>query len=281
MLARLLSFLALATAASAGGTLRHETIDAPSLGDRQRSVRVYLPPSYDLPASRERRYPVVYLLHGWPGGDGNWPGSGRAGELADSLIARHSIPEVILVFPNGAGRGLLGRSLWINGVGSRSRLEDFVVHDLVSWVDSTYRTKADARHRGIIGLSDGATGAFNDTFRHPDVFGACGGHSGTYRLVRDAGVGGIVGSGPEAARRLAANSPALEAAAAAPRLRGHVLYFDCGLDDESLGDNRAFDRTLDSLGVAHTYREYPGSHTWRYWRTHLADSLIAVTSGMW
>jgi S-formylglutathione hydrolase FrmB len=210
--------LVVAAAAAVAATPAHAAISrfdvpAPALGQPRRTVRVYLPPSYTRPESAERRYPTVYLLHGWPGSDGNWQGLGKAGVTADSLIAHGAIPEVILVFPNGEGRGLLGRSLYMNGYDGRCPMEDYIVRDVVAWVDSTFRTRRDAAHRGVIGLSDGATGAFNFAFRHPDVFGACGGHSGQYRLKPGMGTGAIVGPEPGASRLLARYSPALSVTA--------------------------------------------------------------------
>jgi enterochelin esterase-like enzyme len=159
---------------AARGTIVHETFNAPSIHDPKRSVRVYLPPSYDRPESAGRRYSAVYLLHGWPGGDGNWPGSGDAGTTLDTLIARGAIPEVIAVMPNGNGVGLLGRSLYLNTFDGVSRMEDYIARDLVTWVDSTYRTRREASQRALIGLSEGASAAVNITFRHPDTFGGCG-----------------------------------------------------------------------------------------------------------
>src|SRR2546423_12679956 len=105
------------------GTLRHDEIAAPSLGGRTRSVRVYLPPSYGRPESRARRYPVVYLLHGWPGGDGNWPGQGRAAVTLDSMAANRTIPEVIAVMPNGNGPGLFGRSPYLDTWDGKFKLQ--------------------------------------------------------------------------------------------------------------------------------------------------------------
>ena len=48
----------------------------------------------------------------------------------------------------------------------------------------------------------------------------------------------------------------------------------------ALEDNRAFHRKLASLGVAHVYNEFPGTHGWKHWRAHLRESLVAVTAGM-
>ncbi|HVP15368.1 MAG TPA: alpha/beta hydrolase-fold protein, partial [Terriglobales bacterium] len=106
--------------ATAASRILMTTCPAPSMHEVARSVRVYLPPSYDLPAAASRRYPVVYLLHGWPGGDGNWPGHGRVADTMDSLSARGAIPEMIAVMPNGNGIGLFGRQSWLNSYDGRA-----------------------------------------------------------------------------------------------------------------------------------------------------------------
>ncbi|HTM57888.1 MAG TPA: alpha/beta hydrolase family protein [Candidatus Udaeobacter sp.] len=256
----------------------HYRISAPSLGESGHSVRVYVPRDYS--AQRTRRYPVVYLLHGWPGGDGNWAGQGHALDTIDSLAAAGKIPEVIAVMPNGAGAGLWGRSLYLNSYDGKSRMEDFVTRDLVHWIDASFRTRADSAHRALIGLSEGATGALNIAFRHPDVFSACGGHSGQYALGHDVGMSAVFGPEPGASRLRAENSPTLYVDRIVATLKKQAIYFDCGTDDGELEDNRALHKKLESLGVAHTYREFPGHHSWGYWRVHLRESLIACLSGM-
>ncbi len=246
-----------------------------------RSARVYLPPSYDRPESAARRYPVVYLLHGWPGGDGNWLGHGRAARTLDTLIASHRIPELIAVMPNGNGVGLLGRSLYINSYDGRYRMADWIVQDVVGWADSALRTLPDPRHRALVGLSDGGTAALNLTFQHPDVFGACGGHSGQYRIKHDVGLRRIVGKEPGARELLAANSPELYAPDHVEVLRRLVIYFDCGRKDPEIRYAESLHARLDSLGVPHTFHTFPGHHGWGYWKKHLRDSLMAVTVHMW
>ncbi len=260
------------------GESRRYEIAAPSLHDAHRAVRGYLPPSYGDAASGARRYPVVVLLHGWPGSDGNWLSMGHAAETADTLMSLGRVPEAILVFPNGAGAGLLGRSLWMNAADGRSRLEDFLARDLPRWVDSTFRTDARAERRALIGLSDGGTAAAVQLLRHGDVYGDAAAHSATFRLKREFGMGGLLGDEPGATRWLEDSSPAvlIERGLAPPA--GAVLYFDCGANDESLADNRAFDRALTARGIAHEFREYPGTHDWSYWRRHLVESLEAVTA---
>ncbi len=249
-------------------------------GEGLRATRVWLPPSYDRPEARVRRYPVVVFLHGWPGSEGNWPGQGRAAETLGALIAAGRIPEVIGLFPDGAGAGLAGRSLWLDSWDGRSRLETFLVHDLFAWADSAFRTRREPADRAVIGLSDGATAALNLLIRHPGVFGAAGAHSGDYLLQHDMSNSRLFGPEPGATHMREAYSPLLTAAKAADQLRRVTIYLDCGQDDDLIGDNRALHARLDSLGVRHTYTEYPSGHDWGYWRTHLTQSLEAVTKGM-
>ena len=262
------------------GTMLRLTMVAPSLGEYARRVRVYLPPSYSTPADSAKRYPVVFMLHGWPGSEGNLPGGGRAAETADSLIARGAIPEIIMVFPRGHGEGFAGRSYWINALDGKKQLEDYLTRDLVDWVDRNYRTIPSASARGVIGISDGGTAACNLAFKHPELFSACGSHSADYVLERAFGTGGFLGRGPESQRLLEANSPALYAGQIVPQLLGERIYFDCGLGDGSIKSSRSFDSLLTRLGVPHEYHEYPGSHTWGYWRLHLKQSLAAVAGAL-
>ncbi len=270
----------LVTPALAGGRVEFRSLVAPALGGAKKDCRVYLPASYDHPSERARRYPVLVFLHGWPGSEGNWPGQGHAIETLDQMIAAGEIPDVIALFPDGGGPGLFGRSIWLNAAGGKWNMEDFVAKDLVAWADSTLRTRAGAKWRGVIGLSDGATGAMNFVLRHPDVFGACEAHSGDFRLKKDISSGRIFGDEPEASRLRATYSPLEYVARVAPRVHECTFYFDCGADDESADENRELDRAMTELGIAHTYHEFPGSHDWGYWRTHLRDGLRVITAPM-
>lgn len=141
------------------------------LGDSpDRDVTIYLPPGYE---ESGERYPVIYLLHGYAGNDRLWFGTGYTQvdlePVMDYLIYRKTIEPMILVSPDSYNR-FMG-SWYINSVSS-GNWEDFIVQDVVQYVDEHYRTIADPESRGIAGHSMGGYGTVMLAIKHPDVFSA-------------------------------------------------------------------------------------------------------------
>jgi S-formylglutathione hydrolase len=138
-----------------------------------RSVSVYLPPSYD--KSPNKRYPVVYLLHGITDTDGAWifPWDKNGGPwqtipgVMNLGLAEKRFGEMIVVMPDE--RTNWGGSFYTNSAAT-GNWEDFTVKDLVSYIDGKYRTLARASSRGIAGHSMGGYGAIKLGMKHPDVF---------------------------------------------------------------------------------------------------------------
>lgn len=164
----LVLFLAQPTTFAADNRLFETMVPAPSLEANllsepvEQQLVISLPPSY---FHSEERYPVVYFLHGF----GGTPHSvDNFAQIADSLNETNQINEMIIVGINGNNR--LGGSFYINSpvIG---KWEDFVVQDVISYIDRTYRTKVQSSSRGIAGFSMGGFGAINLAFRYPDVFG--------------------------------------------------------------------------------------------------------------
>src|SRR5438128_5176122 len=173
------------------GTVRVERFFSPALGVEKHYV-VYLPPSYATPPPR--RDPVAYSLHGLTGNEADWVSLASIDVVTDSLIASGT-PEMMLVMPDGDDGWytnweetpqpygtclvdtLLNRAAPALCV-AQARYEDYIARDLVRHVDSTYRTLADRRHRGIAGLSMGGYGAVTIALEDPDVFSAGASHSG-------------------------------------------------------------------------------------------------------
>lgn len=138
-----------------------------------REISIYLPPGYE---AGTRRYPVLYLLHGYTGTNRGWmnPSYVDLPATMDRLLARGEIEPMIVVMPNSFNR--LGGS-WYSDSALSGNGEDFIVRDLVEYMDAHYRTLAKAASRGVAGHSMGGYGALKLGMRHPEVFSAAYGSS--------------------------------------------------------------------------------------------------------
>src|SRR5437660_6277996 len=150
------------------GLQKRISIESAALGGRSQQVYVYLPPGYS--RHPRKRYPVIYLLHGFPGRPLAFLLTVRLGVVEDELYAKRLAPPVILVMPFGS-TGTFTDKEWANGVGPGEGWETFVARDLVRAIDARYRTIADASGRAIGGLSEGGYGSLNIALHHPREFG--------------------------------------------------------------------------------------------------------------
>ncbi|MBN1121678.1 MAG: hypothetical protein JXJ17_11420 [Anaerolineae bacterium] len=158
------------------GQLIKEMIPAPSLennllgGPPEKQIAVYLPPSYE---TSGKNYPAVYFLTGYGDSINVFADGGFQGfwlqDAMDQFIGDGSIKEMIVVVSDG--QHPLGGSFYTNSPVT-GNWEDFIVNDVVEYVDSHYRTIPNAESRGIAGHSMGGYGALNLAMLHPDVFGA-------------------------------------------------------------------------------------------------------------
>lgn len=154
-----------------------KALEGNPLGDpADRLLPVYLPPGYDEGIAR---LPVIYFLHGFTGSALAWlnvsPFSPNVPERLDALIASGAVPPAIGVFIDGWS--LLGGTQWDNSDGI-ARHRDYVVQDVVGYVDARLRTIPRAAARAIIGKSSGGYGALVMARHHPDVFAHACCHSG-------------------------------------------------------------------------------------------------------
>ncbi len=175
LLASVSACFAQAAAGATAGRLVEVKVPAPSLKGNllsdplEQNAVIYLPPSYN--SSPTKRYPAVYLLHGFLSDLKAWTDGGYQGlrldAAMDDLLKTGKSKEMIVVAPT-AKNGYLG-SFYANSVVT-GNWADFILHDLVSYVDSNYRTLAQPESRGIAGHSMGGYGALVLGMRHPDVF---------------------------------------------------------------------------------------------------------------
>jgi enterochelin esterase-like enzyme len=129
-----------------------------------RDVFVYLPPSYTKETSR--RYPVVYMLHGFGLRAQQWIGFANYGALERDL-AKGTAKEMILVSPDAYS---LHTGSFYSNSKATGDWESFVAVELVNYIDSHYRTFANRNSRGLMGHSMGGYGTFRIAMKHPEVF---------------------------------------------------------------------------------------------------------------
>lgn len=153
-------------------TLKHESnvLKDNPLGDKYvRDVIVYLPPGYD---GSDKKYPTVYCLTGFTGrgkmllNDAAF--TPNMAERMDKLIAKDSIKPMIIVMPDCFT--YYGGSQYINSTAT-GNYEDYLIDEIVPFVDENFRTIADRNSRAVMGKSSGGYGSLIMGMRHSDVFG--------------------------------------------------------------------------------------------------------------
>jgi enterochelin esterase-like enzyme len=145
-------------AVSLEGNLEGEAVD--------RDVIVFLPPSYF--KDKQQRYPVVYALHGYSIGAEQWTHEIHVPQTIEGAFAKGA-KQMIVVLPDS--KTVYGGSMY-----SRSQttgdFEQFIAHDVVSYIDAHYRTIPNRESRGLVGHSMGGYGALRIGMKYPNVFGA-------------------------------------------------------------------------------------------------------------
>lgn len=163
--------------ASIDGNLMGESAD--------RDVMVFLPPSYSKLGSRlsNRRYPVVYALHGYFIDPEQWSKEIHVPQTIEGAFAQGAT-EMIVVLPNS--KNAYNGSMYSSSI-TTGDFENFIAHDLVTYIDSHYRTIATRASRGLVGHSMGGYGASRIGMKHADVFGSLYLMSPCCLSVRDPG----------------------------------------------------------------------------------------------
>lgn len=211
-----------------------------------REFVTYLPPSYlDEP---DRRYPVVYLLHGVNGGSREWEPR-EMDRILDGLWA-DGLAESIVVMPDG-------ESLWYSDAAVPWR--SMFLQEMVPLVDAEYRTLAQREFRALSGVSMGGYGAYSIGLSNPDTFSSLASHIGSLTYTP-------FGQTPIAqAREMSGDE-----------LDDFAHYFDaCEFDDFRFDEGvRQMSAILTGKGVPHTSEVYPdGRHNDACWLPHVDRSF--------
>jgi len=256
----LLAVLMASSTSLRAGELRTDEIASKAVG-KTLKVNVLLPDGH---GADDRRFPVVYLLHGYAGDYSQWQKIGIEKEAA-------GLP-VILVMPDG------GNSFYVNHhEDPQGKWDDYITQELIAHVDSKYRTVPERSSRAISGLSMGGYGALMLGFRHPELYAAVASHSGAVSVPGTSVQGEIAeqiskifgppGSETRKSYDLVASIEAL------PKEKRPALYLDCGSRDFLLEWNRNLVRKLSELKLDYEYREVPGGHDFGYWKANVRYSL--------
>ncbi|MBI1809243.1 MAG: alpha/beta hydrolase fold domain-containing protein [Gemmatimonadetes bacterium] len=311
-------FAAASSLSAQGGRVVTDTLWSQALGARKELV-VYLPPSYGRDAAR-RYPVAYYLhgaggnetnwvrkaglatvmdslvaagmpemIVAMPDGDDGWYTTYNV--LVDLSTCRRNLPE-------GADPA--------KDCVPWPHYDDYIAYDVVAHVDGKYATRADRAHRAIAGLSMGGYGAMALALQYPRLFAAAASHSGvlwpmerapapfTHALERTASDSAALAArrtgkpaeqfrvifGADSAAWIARDPLHLLDRARARHEALPALFADCGTEDFLVVENRAFRDALATRGVPLEYHEWPGAHTWPYWRDHVAQSLTWIAANV-
>jgi enterochelin esterase-like enzyme len=210
------------------------------------SGRIYTPPCYEY--DHESSYPTLYLLHGATEDDQQWIDLGIA-ETVDQLISDSSIAPLIIVMPL--------EFTWV--ALPENPFGDYLVTELLPWIESEYRTLPDRDYRAIGGLSRGGNWSLRIGLLHWGMFGSIGAHSTPMFYGDLERVPGWIEVIPVS--RL-------------PR-----IHLDIGESDNNLEAAQNLEDILSKLDVSHTWQLNPGLHDEEYWSAHLEDYLLWYSSG--
>ena len=226
------------------GRLEMIEYDSKTVGTR-RKMQVYTPPGY----SAERKYPVLYLLHGIGGDETEWQRFATPDVLLDNLLADQKAVPMIIVMPNGRAQknDRAEGNVFSHGP-AFAAFEQDLLKDVIPAIESRYSVQADREHRAIAGLSMGGGQALNFGLGHLDTFAWVGGFS----------------SAPNT-RPPAELVP--DPAATIQRLR--LLWLACGNKDGLINISQAVHAYLKEKGVPHVWHVDSHAHDATEWRNNL------------
>ena len=213
-----------------------------------KNFSVLLPKSYA--KEPDRKYPVVYMLHG--GGENDWEWANIPCQMISEAVTKvtndGSACEAILVFPNATEvkSGYNNRDDW--------KYEDYFFQELMPYVESHYRVIADKGHRAVGGLSMGAGGTFTFAVKYPEYF------SSAYAISGHCTVD-VENLAPEQLENVKTVN----------------FVIDCGDDDIAFDNAVKSYQTFKKLGIPVQFRSMDGGHATYYWYDGIQNALKYFT----
>jgi len=210
-----------------------------------RKMQVYTPPGY----STEKKYPVLYLLHGIGGDETEWQRFATPNVLLDNLIAEGKAVPMIIVMPNGrAQKNDRAEGNVFASAPAFAAFENDLLNDVIPTIESRYSVQTDREHRALAGLSMGGGQSLNFGFAHLDTFAWIGAFSAAPNTKQ-----------PE---QLVPDS-----AAAARQLK--LLWISCGNKDGLIRISRRLHQYLKDKQVPHIWHVDSNGHDPAHWKNNL------------
>ncbi len=243
------------------GSVTRRWYDSPG-NEMQRRVTIYTPAGYE---TSKAKYPVLYLLHGMGGDEEAWIALGRTSQILDNLIAQGKAKPMIVVMTNGnvaqeaapgeSSMGLYKPTMQLPNTMDGKFEETFP--DVIKFIESNYRVKAEKSGRAIAGLSMGGYHSLHISRYYPNMFDYVGLFSAAI-IPND-----------KATSKVYEN---LDKSLALQNTNGYKLYWiGIGKADFLFKNVTDYRAKLDGIGMKYTYRESEGGHTWTNWRVYLSE----------
>ncbi len=228
------------------GKIDTVTYDSKTVGASRKAL-IYTPPGY----SKDKKYPVLYLLHGIGGDEKEWFNNGHPEVILDNLCAEKKVEPMVVVLPNGRAMKddrAVGNIYDGVKVQAFATFEKDLLNDLIPFVEKTYPVIKDRDHRAIAGLSMGGGQSLNFGLGNLDQFAWVGGFSSAPNTEK-----------PE--------ELVPDPAKAKEMLK--LLWISCGDKDGLITFSKRTHDYLKTNGVPHIYYVDHGYHDWNVWKNSL------------
>lgn len=230
------------------GAVEINYLNSSVLGDL-RATHIYTPPGYA--KNSDRRYPVLYLLHGSNDTAAGWTMAGAANFILDNLIAEGKAKEMVVVMPYGHAVPF-GSPRDIQATNTQ-RFEEYLLKDVMPMVESKYRIRQGSTNRAIVGLSMGGGQAISIGFKNLNTFDAIGAFSASVPNDFSDQFANVIASPEKVNQQLS------------------QLWIGCGKDDSAVQRSQDFGKLLSEKGINHTLRITDGVHNFETWRRFLVE----------
>jgi len=250
---------------------------------KKANYSIYLPAGYQ---ENSRKYPVLYLLHGYTDNETGWTSFGEVQTIADAAIAANDATPMIIAMPDA------GVDWYINSYDGKTLYEDFFIKEFIPHIETTFKARGTREYRAVAGLSMGGHGTLVYALKHPDKFAAAAPLSAAV-WTKDEVIktpldqwnqyfGFIYGQDLEGEARITNhvrqnNGLFLVEDGDAEKIKKVKFYIDCGDDDFLIKGNMALHAAMIDQNIPHEFRVRDGAHDWNYWRTALPNVLSFVS----